>query len=230
MPNLSLRLSDNLSSNALFLCPKATMHDQYISTFNQNIYRRAAKTLFFIGVFTMPAFAASCPATPGNLPNGRARWTDKGDERWSLTTDDKTSYPCLPPKERKEMDKERLFTTNYEYTDFVCGPLLLTIEKCVMDESRSHSVYGAEKDFYTALCKFGGSRWRYSLIDKSGEKFSILGLPGFSKWSPNAVEKKCSNTHNMEVRSVWVFKSGEKFIYINRLQSYIATAVKQPSL
>jgi hypothetical protein len=206
------------------------MLNRYSSICNQDIYRKAAKTLFFIGVFTTPAFAASCPATPGNLPIGRARWTEKGDERWLLTTDDKKSYPCLPPKERKERDREELLTTNYEYTDFICSPLLLTVKKCVMDESRSYSVHGAEKDLYTALCNLGGSRWSYSLIDKNGEKFTLLGLPGFSRWSPNAIEKKCSNTHSMEIRSAWVFKSGEKFIYINRLQSYIATAVRQPSL
>ena len=195
-----------------------------------HIYRKSVQVLFFTGVFATPAMAAPCPATPGNLPDGRARWTEKGDERWLLTTSDKKSYPCLPPKDRKEMNNDGIYT-NYEYTDFVCAPLQVTVAKCVMDEGRSYYPrYGVGKDFYTALCELGGSRWKYSLVDKNGEKFPLFGLPDFSKWAPNATEKKCSNAHAMEKRSVWVFMSGEKYVYINRIQNYIATAVKQPSI
>lgn len=194
------------------------------------IYRKAVKALFLAGFFTAPAMAVPCPATPGNLPDGRARWTEKGDERWLLSTSDKKVYPCLPPTERKEMNKDGIYT-DYEHTDFVCAPLQVTVSKCVMDEGRSYYPrYGVGKDFYTALCELGGSRWRYLLVDKNGETFSLAGLPDFSKWTPNAIEKKCSNTHAMEERGVWVFKSGEKYIYISRIQNYLATAVKQPSI
>lgn len=194
------------------------------------ILQHSFKSLVVAGVFAALALAVPCPATPGNLPDGRARWAEKGDERWVLKTSDQKSYPCLPPKERKEMNSDGIYT-DYEHTDFVCAPLQVTVSKCVMDEGRSYYPrYGLGKDVYTALCELGGSRWKYSLIDKNGEKFMLVGLPDFSRWSPNAVEKKCANTHAMEERGVWAFKSGEKFIYIIRIQNYLATAVKQPSI
>lgn len=185
--------------------------------------------LLCVGALAAPAMAVPCPSTPGNLPRGKAQWTEKGDARWLLTTDEKKSYPCAPPSKSKKMSSDGIYT-DYEYTDFVCGPLKITASKCVMDEGKSYyPSYGLGKDFYTALCEAGG-RWSYSLVDKNGDKFSLTGFPDFSESKPDVLDKTCSNTHAMQHRSVWLFMSGSKYIYINKIQNYIATAVKQPSL
>jgi hypothetical protein len=211
--------------------PLLVIMNNHINTFSEtSVYRKVVKAFLLTGLFAAPAIAAPCPATPGNLPDGRARWSEKGDQRWLLTTSDKKSYPCLPPTERKEMNKDGIYT-DYEHIDFICAPLKVTISKCVKDAGRSYFPrYGIGKDFYTALCELGGSRWQYQLVDKNGETFSLFGFPDFSRWTPNAIEKKCPNTHTMEERGAWVFKSGEKYIYINRIQNYLATPVKQPSI
>jgi hypothetical protein len=183
-----------------------------------------------LGALTAPVIAAPCPPSPGGLPDGKAEWSTKGDPRWLLNTSDKKGYPCALPVGRKDMNSDGIYT-DYEHTDFICEPLKITISKCVMDEGRSYyPAYGLGKDLYTALCELGGSRWKYSLVDKNGEKFSLIGLPGFSLWEPNAEAITCTNSHNMQRKSVWAFKSGAKYIYINKIQSYVATVVKQPAL
>lgn len=187
--------------------------------------------LVCLGTLTAPAIAATCPTTPGGLPSGKAEWSTKGNPRWFLTTSDKKSYSCEKPIERKEMNIDGIYT-DFEYTDFMCAPLKITISKCVMDQGRSYyPKYGLGKDHYTDTCiGLTGSRWRYSLFDKNGERFTLTGPPSFSVWEPSKVERTCASSHVMQERSYWGFKSGAKYIFINKIQGYIATAVKQPAL
>lgn len=191
---------------------------------------RLLPALACLGALTAPVNAALCPPSPGGLPSGKAEWRKKGDPRWFLNTSDKKGYPCALPVERKEMNSDGIYT-DYEHTDFICEPLKISISKCVMDEGRSYyPKYGTGKDFYTTICELGGSRWKYSLVDKNGEKFSLDGFPEFSLWEPNSATITCTNSHNMKRQSVWAFKSGAKYLFIIRIQNYVATAVKQPAL
>jgi len=208
---------------------KSVLLEKLIIVFIRN-YSKYLPALACLGALIAPVAAAPCPLTPGGLPSGRAEWSTKGDPRWFLTTSDKKSYPCRPPEERKVMNSDGIYT-DYEVTNFICEPLKITISKCVTDEGRSYYPnYGIGKDFYTAICELDGSRWSYSLVDKNGEKFSLIGLPEFSLWEPKIEAMTCANLHNMQRQRVGAFKSGAKYIYINKIQSYIATAVKQPSL
>lgn len=192
-----------------------------------------AKLAFALGVIgslaAAPARAIPCPATPWNLPVGKARWSEKGDVKWRVVTSDKTSYTCQPPEEWEEKDKDGIYT-NYRNTKLNCPPLVLTIKECIMDEGRSYYPrFGFGKDFYTALCEIGG-RWKYSLVDKKGEEFKLVGLPEFSLLNPSRIAQECANTHSMTQYGIWVFLAGAKDVTLIRSQEMIAVSDRQPSL
>jgi hypothetical protein len=156
--------------------------------------------------------AKTCPATPADLPVGSAMWSPNGNPRWRLLTGDKSSYPCLPPKQWGS-----LILGSKEFFRFDCNPLsiTITITKC--------PPMGKE------LCELIGNA-SYVLVDRNLEEFSLQGMPSFDLYKPSSKVRECSSTHVMHYHELWLFRAGAKHLALIKTTELIAVSVKQPFL
>jgi hypothetical protein len=190
-------------------------------------------------LFPSGLWAAPCPRTPGNLPQGSAEWILSSRGRawnasaWSIRTSDNTSYQCTLA-EWTERENDDIFSyANYTHHEFTCGILRLRLTECVMDKYWSLTRYerdGMGEDYWRRRCMVNGSRWKFVLHDKKGDGFQLAGSPEFSFTNPLRITSDCPNPSLKLETWAWKFRAGTKDIFLLKRQDFRLVRLKQPLL